>query len=302
MTSQSKKRDVVLVVDDTPETLSMLNDTLEQAGATVLVALEGQQALTIASNITPDIILMDALMPNMDGFETCKRLKAIGKLEHVPVIFMTGLSDSDSIVKGFDAGGVDYITKPVNGIELVARMQTHLNNARLTLSARSALDNAGQFLFATNNLGELKWGTPQAHQLFSRAGLDEAWLIDSLPQLIRKLLSPHFNKDKGINVSEGNQPLRVDYLGQTHSDEVLLQIVDMKKPQESEILKESLAITGREAEVLLWVARGKANREIATILSMSPRTVNKHLEQLFRKLNVENRTGAAIIALKHLSN
>jgi PleD family two-component response regulator len=113
--ADSGKRDVVLIVDDSPETLSMLNDTLDAAGITVLVALEGQQALTIAASISPDIILMDAIMPNMDGFETCRRLKENPDLAHIPVIFMTGLTDSESVVRGLEAGGVDYINKPVNG-------------------------------------------------------------------------------------------------------------------------------------------------------------------------------------------
>ena len=113
MSTPNKRRDVVLIVDDSPETLSMLNDTLDQAGVTVLVALEGAQAITIASSVFPDVILMDAIMPNMDGFETCRRLKANHALSHIPVIFMTGLSEPESVVKGFEAGGIDYITKPV---------------------------------------------------------------------------------------------------------------------------------------------------------------------------------------------
>ena len=118
----NQKKDVVLVVDDSPESLSVINDILDQAGFTVLVALEGQQALNIANNITPDMILLDAIMPNMDGFETCRRLKASHELSHIPVIFMTGLSDTESVVKGLEAGGVDYIQKPVKGDELLARI------------------------------------------------------------------------------------------------------------------------------------------------------------------------------------
>ena len=110
MTDKLRKRDVVLVVDDSPETLGMLNETLEQADVTVLVALEGNQALTIANSITPDVILMDAIMPGMDGFETCREIKNNRDLAHIPVIFMTGLSDSESIVKGFEAGA--WTTSP----------------------------------------------------------------------------------------------------------------------------------------------------------------------------------------------
>ncbi|MFT7405432.1 response regulator [Zhongshania sp.] len=302
MNSYRGKKDVVLIVDDSPDTLSMLNDTLDQAGITVLVALEGAQALTIAANITPDVILMDALMPNMDGFETCRKLKENRDLAHIPVIFMTGLSDTESIVKGFTAGGVDYITKPIKGDELIARMLAHLSNARLTLSARVALDSAGQFLFSAAADGNLLWATPQAYHLLEEAGLDSQWLSENFPTQLRQLLAPHFNKEKGLLIKAAEKALEIRYISQTGTDEYLLQLIDMERPSDVDRLRSALPITERESEVLLWIAHGKTNREIGTILSMSPRTANKHLEQIFRKLNVENRTAAAVIALKHLQN
>ncbi|MEZ5511077.1 MAG: response regulator, partial [Gammaproteobacteria bacterium] len=113
MTTVQDERDVVLVVDDSPETLGMLNQALDDAGMTVLVALEGLQAVSIARKMQPDVILLDAMMPNLDGFATCRILKREPDLADVPVIFMTGLSDTEHVVKGFEAGGVDYVTKPV---------------------------------------------------------------------------------------------------------------------------------------------------------------------------------------------
>ncbi len=134
--------DIVLVVDDSPDTLRMLTDALEEAGMTVLVALEGAQALAIVGKITPDVILMDAVMPSIDGFETTRRLKRNKTLAHVPVIFMTGLTETQDIVKGLEAGGVDYVTKPIVPDELLARIRVHLANARLANSARAALKAA----------------------------------------------------------------------------------------------------------------------------------------------------------------
>ncbi|MDZ4153304.1 response regulator, partial [Methylicorpusculum sp.] len=225
MMQTGRKKDVVLIVDDSPETLSMLNDTLDQAGLTVLVALEGAQALTIVDNITPDIILMDAIMPHMDGFEACKRLKANRSLAHIPVIFMTGLSDTESIVKGLQAGGVDYINKPVKGDELIARMQVHLANARLTLSAQTALDTAGQYLFAASSEGALLWTTPQANQLFNTAGVTIDWLEENLPNQLRQLLQPQFNKEKGLLIKVNEKPLEIRYIGQTGANEFLLRLI-----------------------------------------------------------------------------
>ena len=296
----NRKKDVVLVVDDSAESLSVINDILDNAGLTVLVALEGEQALNITRSITPDIILLDALMPNMDGFETCRRLKASRDLSHIPVIFMTGLSETENIVKGLEAGGVDYIQKPVNGEELLARMRVHLHNARLTLSARSALDSAGQFLVATDPSGRLLWATPQAHHLFERKKLDDSWLHDTLPATIRSLLASRESSDKGMMLETGGEPIEVRYISQTSDNEYLFRLIDLERPRETELLQQAFSLTGRESEVLLWLAKGKSNSEIALILGVSPRTINKHLEQIFRKLHVENRTSAAVMALKAL--
>lgn len=293
-------KDVVLIVDDLPETLSMLNDTLDEAGLKVLVALEGEQALMIASNIVPDVILLDAIMPNMDGFETCRRLKENPDLAHIPVIFMTGLSDSESVLKGFEAGGVDFVTKPIIADQLIARIKAHLTNARLTSSAYAALDSAGQYLIASNRKGEFLWATPMAYQLFAQTGAAADWLEHQLPAYLVSILDPRFNKEKALPVATPVKDLHLKYLGQTGNDEFLLKILDPEGPSEIDLLKETFKVTLREAEVLLWISKGKTNREIGMILSMSPRTVNKHLEQIFHKLDVDNRTSAAFLAFKAL--
>src|SRR5712672_2302500 len=164
-----KDRDLVLVVDDSPDTLRMLTDAIEEAGMTVLVAREGEHALSIVEKVTPDVILMDAVMPGTDGFETCRRLKQNRALAHVPVIFMTGLTDSEHMIEGLEAGGVDYVTKPIVPGELLARIRVHLANARMAQSARTALDAFGRFLLAVNDAGKVLWCTPQAAKLLGSA-------------------------------------------------------------------------------------------------------------------------------------
>lgn len=107
MNDDPRPRDKVLVVDDTPETLSFLTDALELAGYTALVATSGESALALLKQITPDLILMDALMPGLDGFDTCRRLKQEQHSAHIPVIFMTALNETEHVINGLDAGGVD---------------------------------------------------------------------------------------------------------------------------------------------------------------------------------------------------
>ena len=293
--------DIVLVVDDSPDALSLINDALEVEGLDVLVALEGRQALTIAKRIRPDVILLDAVMPVMDGFETCKQLKLNADLADIPVIFMTGLSDTDDIVKGLEAGGVDYLIKPINPAELIARMKVHLKNARLTKSAQTALDSTGQHLFTATNEGVIRWATPQTYALFAKAKVDghDAKGAFSL-QLSRWLVT---SLDTGDTLAlEGlDYPLSTRFVGEHSSGDRLIKLMDGNRPSEAALLRIKLDLTEREAEVLFWIANGKTNRDTAEILTMSPRTVNKHLEMIFPKLGVENRTAAAGVALRILT-
>jgi DNA-binding response OmpR family regulator len=299
--------DIALVVDDSPDTLRMLTDALEDAGMTVLVALEGEQALAIAAKVTPDIILLDAVMPSIDGFEICRRLKRNKTLAHVPVIFMTGLSETEDIVKGFEAGGVDYVTKPIVPDELLARMRVHLANARLAHSARAALDASGRYLLATDTSGGVLWCTPQTAVLLGLAFGDfhgEGYL---LPPTVQAWLQKrvHANVKPAtdsipLETNSSSLKLQLSYVGQVASQEILLRLVEGEFENDDLVLKRKLQLTQRESEVLMWIARGKSNRDIADILNLSPRTVNKHLEQIYSKLGVENRASAAALAVRVL--
>ncbi|KAA0118961.1 DNA-binding response regulator [Methylobacterium sp. P1-11] len=295
-------RDIVLVVDDSPDTLSFLTEAIERSGATVLVAVGGDLALALVDEITPDVILLDAVMPGLDGFETCRRLKAKPQLAGVPVIFMTGLSETEHIVKGLSAGGIDYVTKPIAPDEILARIRVHLASARAAQSARAALDTAGRTLFAVAEDGSVLWSTPQAGRLL--AGLcDDASGARELPARARDWL-------RGC-LSGAAQPLTLtdrdgaayalSFIGRT-PDEILLRLSRDALAAGVERLRARLPVTGREAEVLLWLSRGKSSRDIGEILGLSHRTVTKHLEGIYAKLGVENRTAASIIAARHLQD
>lgn len=221
------RQGTVLVVDDAPDTLRMLCDALESEGYTVLVARDGLQALERLDVVTPDAILLDGVMPGLSGFQTCERIKAHAVGGTVPVIFMTGLSETADIVAGFEAGGVDYVVKPLRIEEVLARLNTHVRNARAAREALAAVQAAAEAASAAS--GAEAGPPPEAHRL-SEASL-----------------------------------------------------------------------TPRETEVLTWLARGKTNRDIADILGMSHRTVNKHLEHIFEKLGVETRAAAAALASRAIS-
>src|SRR5271163_585737 len=231
-------RDIVLVVDDSPETLRLLTDALEEAGMTVLVAREGEHALSIVEKVVPDVVLMDALMPGADGFATCRKLKQNRALAHVPIIFMTGLTDTEHIIKGLEAGGVDYISKPFVPGEMLARIRVHLANARMAHSARAALDAFGRFLLAASHAGRVLWYTPQAAKLLGAA-------------------FANFAREAYVLPRETSTAMRLIYVGQIGPDEFLLRLLEGDIIDDRTVLRQRLTVTEHEAEVLLWIARGK---------------------------------------------
>ncbi|HTN89610.1 MAG TPA: response regulator, partial [Sorangium sp.] len=125
--STGARTDTILIVDDVPANLAVAIDHLEEQGFEIAIAQDGEEALERAELLQPDLILLDiVLMPGMDGLETCRRLKARASTREIPVIFMTALAETADKVAGFEAGGVDYVTKPFQLDEVAARVQTHL--------------------------------------------------------------------------------------------------------------------------------------------------------------------------------
>ncbi len=302
MNDLNDRKELVLIVDDSPENLGMLNLALEKEGMDTLVALEGSQALSIAKKMLPDIILLDAMMPNMDGFEVCQALKEDSELKPIPVIFMTGLSDKESVLKGFTSGGIDYVTKPIVNSELIARMHVHLSHNRLTKSARSALDMAGQYVFSSDAKGNIIWSTSEVSRLLEESNNNSVWLKDKLHTELAQWLSTKPNNGMSLNLKAPEHELKVILLEQEGTNDYLMRLIDTDLPSESKRLQTNLNLTVRESEVLLWISRGKTNREIGEIIGASPRTINKHSENLYKKLSVENRTSAAAKALEHLDH
>ncbi|MGI1677121.1 MAG: response regulator [Cellvibrionaceae bacterium] len=288
---------IVLIADDSPDSLGILNTALTKAGFTVLIAMDGVQALSIAGKMIPDIILLDAIMPNLNGFETCKKIKKNSELSDIPVIFMTGLSDTEHVVEGLESGGVDYINKPIQLDELFARIRVHLSNSRITRGARSALNEIGQLTFSSDINGQILWSTEAAKKLLNSSSITE-----KISNQLRKWLERNPIKNSHLTLKDDPQNTQIRYLRQTAPGEFLLRLVEDNEEKNREKLQKEFNVTRREAEVLIWLSKGKSNQDIAQILSLSPRTVNKHLEQVYKKLGVENRTSAASASLQLLNH
>ncbi|WP_457330583.1 response regulator [Rhizobacter sp. P5_C2] len=280
---------VVLVVDDAPQSLGALCASLEAEGYTVLVARDGESALARLDLATPDAILLDALMPGLSGFETCRRIKQDPALSHIPVIFMTGLSETPHIVEGFESGGVDYVVKPVRAQEVLVRLATHVRNARAVRLAREAVDVGGHGVLVLDAQGRVAWRSPQAAawlREFHPEGLPAAWASDG----------PLEHR----SVAADGRVLTVRHAGAVGLGERMLLLRVQAASDAAPTRLSTASLTPRETEVLSWIAKGKTNRDVGEILGMSPRTVNKHLEHVFEKLGVETRAAAAALASREL--
>ncbi|MFO6448412.1 response regulator [Erythrobacter sp. NE805] len=301
-------RDTILVVDDSPDELRFLVDTLDAAGLTVLIARSGEAALGLLQEATPDCILMDGLMPGMSGLDTTRAIKGNPRTAHIPVIFMTGLTDPDHVVEALGTGGVDYVRKPVVIEELLARIRVHLANARAAARTRLALDLAGKSLAALDADGRLAWATPQAEALFTR--LDPAWTPESgaLPEALAELAqalaaaAAPGQSAQPLRAAAGGVEIELTRQASERPGEVLLRLAEIREDGRIAALQGRAGLTRREAEVLLWVSYGKTNKTVSEILGISPRTVNKHLEQVFRKLGVETRAAATAIAVRLMAD
>lgn len=311
--------DVVLIVDDVPDNVSVLHDALDESGYTVLVALDGPSALQRAAQARPDIVLLDAVMPGMDGFEVARRLNADAATAHIPIVFMTGLTETEHLVAALEAGGTDYVTKPIKPREVMARMHVHLQGARAQRQSRNALDAFGYASITVRaSDGRVMWQTPLARQLLQRyyggkptesdhlyaPAAVLSWLRRGVAHVAQALTrgeplaeAPRLTVDQGAR--------RLTFRLQQHNgdgagDDWLIIMQEVSDESVIQAMSLSFGLTAKEAEVLYWVVKGKINRDIGDILGSSPATVKKHLERILAKMGVETRTAATAMALSRI--
>ncbi|MFG0789497.1 response regulator [Delftia tsuruhatensis] len=295
--SHGNSAHVILVVDDALDSLRMLCDALAAEGYVVLAARDADEALQRFALTVPDGVLLDAVMPGMDGFTLCRRLKDTPAWAHVPVVFMTGLSDTDQIIRGFASGGVDYVVKPLRIPEVLVRLATHVRNARATRQAQEAVDVAGLGVVVLDGQGRVAWRSPQAARWLEEAFADQPFPMEAAGDWLAGARQPDQagHQDLALALADGRQ-LLARHMGASGLGESMV-LLSHEAPQAPAARRlQQVALTPRETEVLSWLSKGKTNRDIADILGMSPRTVNKHLEHIFEKLGVETRTAAAAVA------
>lgn len=216
----------ILVVDDTEASRTIASSFLQNSGFNVMLAENGRLALQSIQNTLPDLILLDIMMPEMDGFETCRRLKAHPETQEIPVIFMTALAATEDKLTGFNAGAVDYITRPLSQRELLARITTHLKNKALTESFKQqahfmkTMNEIGQALTSTLDLRKVL--TLILDELKSLVPYDYGAILICQDDILEFAAARGFPSDTGL--------LRVAIPLSKERDDLFFKVMKTKRP------------------------------------------------------------------------
>ncbi len=279
----SPDHSVIMVVDDNPDSLKLLSDILSEQGFQVRQALNGQLALAAAKQQPPGLFILDIRMPEMDGFELCRQLKKEPTTCSVPVIFISGLNDSADKVKAFDIGGQDYITKPFEDTEVLARVKLHLEVS----SMRKNLENMVRQ--RTINLEESN--TALKVLLEHRSSEREKFEENALSH-IRSLVSPYLERLKNSDLDSQQSSLL---------DIVEANLLDITSQFSGTLYSSSLGLTRREMEVAALIKTGKTNAEIAVLINISEHSVSFHRQNLRKKLGLLGRKVNLVAYLNEIS-
>lgn len=312
------RRPHLLIVDDLPANLGVLLGVLDGAGYEVRVATSGAGALARMDHVQPDLILLDVNMPGLDGYETCRRLKADPRWRGAPVIFLTAQDDPADTLRGFEAGAVDYITKPLHAGEVLARVRAHLQiralqqalaekNGLLETAMARRLEAEAQLqqsldraVLVVDTVGRIEFCTRLARRLLTR--YLPGYAAHTLPPPLVAWLTagPGTSAPWRTERPEGWLEVQLFASRQPGAACRMLLLEEHLRSANSPARLLSLGLTVREAEVLYWAAHGKSNQEVALILSTALNTVKKHVANLLVKMGTDTRLTAALQAAEIL--
>jgi len=316
-------RRTILIVDDHIPNLKIAVEHLRAYSFEILTASNGEVGLERAQLTRPDLILLDIKLPGIDGIETCRRLKANPDLAPIPVVFMTALDEASEKVRGLEAGAVDYVTKPVEAIELLARVRTHLTLRDLQLQLEAQVRDRAQAL--ENEIEQRLRHQQEKEQLLVLVGQQS----DQLRALTAQILEQQTQREQGLA-----QTLSDEVTGKLRAVEQYLQLAqqqlgegaphavreplaqaqaivseiqhhtqrvadDLRQPPLIDRNNPLLKLTAREYEVLQLVAQGKSNAEIADLLVISKSTVGTYRMRVMNKLELEDLPALIKFAVTH---
>lgn len=299
MSNKNKVNNDILVIDDTPENLSVLLQILASRGYQVRPALSGEIALKAVQEEKPDLILLDIMMPGMDGFEVCAKLKSNDLTKDIPIIFISALGETENKIKAFETGGVDYISKPFNAAEVLARIETHLairnmelqlleeieERKRVQQKLQRAHDELDQRV--ADRTAELKRKTEKLQEtnvalnlLLEKRDEDKKELGEKVLYNVGKLVMPYIEKLSETSIDA--------------SQDFLLKIIQANLNEITSSFahnhKNFLAnLTPTQIQIANLIKQGKTTKEIASVLNLSSSTIACHRQEIRRRLSLTNK-------------
>jgi DNA-binding response OmpR family regulator/DNA-binding CsgD family transcriptional regulator len=268
----------ILIVDDVSANVDMLRKILEAEGYSISMAPNGEVALDRAAKIKPDLILMDVMMPGIDRFETCRKLKEDSVLKNTPILFVTGKTETEDIVEGFRAGGADYITKPFRSEEVIARVGTHL---RLRGSIEK-LEKFNQHLeeLVAARTHELQKKNLALSEILSQIELERKQIKDAVRTNSDKLILPIIKKLRNKGGDKNSQ----------YYDILEKSVKELTLEFGNKISDNLFQMSSREIEICNLIKNGFEGKEMSRFLDISYKTVETHRRNIRRKLGIVNKS------------
>ncbi|NPE28740.1 response regulator transcription factor [Methanococcoides sp. SA1] len=271
----SEKQGTILVVDDQPANLKVLLAFLKKHNFHTLVADTGERAIkALLNDVKPDLILLDVMMPGINGFETCKQIKANPDIAAIPIVFMTAYDSVEDKLTGFAAGGVDYITKPFEHVEVLARINAHIQLRQKELKLQVIVDERTADLQKSNykleqNNNALKLILEQ--QLEAREEVEETMAAG-----LKKRVYPYLDL-----LAEGLSPDKKEYISVIRNNLDALAV-----PLTGKLTNTFWNLSAKETLVADLVKQGKSTREISHLLNISPATTEKYRNKIRKKIGI----------------
>ncbi|MCI0396587.1 MAG: response regulator transcription factor [Chloroflexi bacterium] len=328
------KRRIILIIDDNITNLKVAVDYLQAYGFEIIVARNGATGIERARFARPDLILLDVQMAGLDGFETCRRLKANLETAAIPIIFMTALSDPLDRVKGLEAGAVDYVVKPIEEAEILARVKTHLalrelqaqlqqQNEQLEervrertaaleaeIAQRKRSQEEKEHLFdlvhqqseQLRDLTNLFVENQQQHnqdlaQVVNEEIGRELTLLALRLEQVRQILVKQVGLSQALN--EVNAALDILQGVRQQTQQVTSELTQLPSNNQSLLANPLLNLSTREVEVLQLLVQGRSNAEIATLLVLSKSTVSTYRQRIMDKLDIHDLPALVKFAIQH---
>jgi DNA-binding response OmpR family regulator len=296
-----QKKPLVLIVDDDEADQKFLGKILSKTDMDVALASSGEELIRLLKNILPDLIILDIMMPGMNGFDVCKRLSQKKRTGEIPVIFLSARNDTEAIIQGFFMGAHDYITKPFVMEELIARVKTQLELKKkkdrlkeLNVNLEKMVHERTTELVVTNK--KLKDYNTALQVLLEKREQDKKELEKRVVLNTKELLLPFLTTLKNKTTTH-KERLELIRICENNIEKIISPFVSNLK---SKIVE--LGFTHKEITIANLIIQGKSTQEISTLLNSSESTINFHRNNIRKKLGIKNKRENLQIYLKRLEH